>query len=277
MALDAQNRRNLAVRIATSVVLVPGLVWATVEGGVIFATVAAVAAAGMAAELLLMFGAGYGVAGVFGVGVAGVIPLCTVLAPEGVMFPPWGGLALAGATVLLLVLFLFRRGPPEEIPRRVSVVALSWLYCGLLLGVAVGLRRQHGFAWVFLAYAVTWGNDTFAYFAGHLLGRHKLMERISPKKTWEGFAGGILGSLVGAALCWWVLMREATPLSTALWVGAGASVVGPAGDLVESMIKRAAGVKDASHLIPGHGGLLDRVDSLLFVAPWVYLVATYLR
>jgi phosphatidate cytidylyltransferase len=277
MALDAQTRRNLAVRIVTAVVLAPVVVWATVTGGLVFALVAGVAGAAMSYELIRMFGAGFGLGGAFGVVVAGAIPFSTALAEPGVMFPSWGGLALAGATVLLLVLFLFRGGPPEQVPRGMSVVALSWLYVGMLLASAVGLRNHHGFGWVILAFLVTWFNDTFAYFAGHLFGRHKLLERISPKKTWEGFAGGVLGSLAGGATGWYLLLRDQTTLRTALVIGAGAAVLGPLGDLVESMIKRSAGVKDASQLIPGHGGFLDRVDSLLFVSPWVYLVATYLR
>jgi phosphatidate cytidylyltransferase len=276
MALDAQNRRNLALRVVSALVLLPLAIAITWLGGVPFALLAAAAAAVMAGELIRMFG-GFGVAGVFGVAVAGAFPLATLLAGPGEVLPAWSWLALAGATVLVLVLFLFRRVPPEEVPRGVAVVVLSWLYCGLLLVPAVSLRLQHGFGWVVLTYLVTWGNDTFAYFAGHFFGRHKLFPRVSPKKTWEGFLGGILGSLVGGALTWALLLRGETTLGLVLWVGAGAAVLGPLGDLAESLLKRGAGVKDSSQIIPGHGGLLDRVDALLFVAPWVYLCAGWMR
>jgi phosphatidate cytidylyltransferase len=118
---------------------------------------------------------------------------------------------------------------------------------------------------------VTWANDTFAYFAGLTFGKHRLMEHVSPKKTWEGFAGGVVGSLVAAlAMQHWRLAAELSP-GGALLLGAGAAVVGPLGDLTESLLKRAYAVKDSSRLIPGHGGLLDRIDALLFVAPWIYL------
>ena len=174
-------------------------------------------------------------------------------------------------------MLLFRRGPLEAIPRSAAVVTLSWLYCGLLLASVVGLRLRYGVGWVILAFVVTWGNDTFAYFAGHAFGKHKLYERISPKKTWEGFAGGAVGSVVGALVTRWLLLADDLGVGTAVAVGLGGAVLGPLGDLAESMVKRAAGVKDSGKIIPGHGGLLDRIDALLFVAPWVYVCAAYLR
>jgi phosphatidate cytidylyltransferase len=277
-ALDPKNRRNLAVRIASAVVLFPLAVWLTYVGGLPFATLASVASAIAALELVLMFGA-IGVAEVFGIAVAGLIPFMAAWEQSGDLLPGWSGLALAGATVVLLVLFLFRRGPLEEIPRAMSVVALSWLYCGLLLASLVGLRLRFSVSWVILAFVVTWGNDTFAYFAGHALGRHKLMPRISPGKTWEGFFGGAVGSVLfalGARLVLPGLDRELSP-GLALAVGLGGAVLGPLGDLAESMVKRAAGVKDSGRIIPGHGGLLDRIDALLFVAPWVYVCAAIFR
>jgi phosphatidate cytidylyltransferase len=160
-------------------------------------------------------------------------------------------------------------------------VALSWLWVGFLAASVIRLRALGGgggvgFGWVVLAFAVTWGNDTFAYFAGLAFGRHRLYERISPKKSWEGAVGGVAGALVGAFLVRALLLPE-VGVATALAAALGGSVVGPLGDLSESMVKRAAGVKDSGKLIPGHGGVLDRIDALLFVAPWVYACALYLR
>jgi phosphatidate cytidylyltransferase len=126
-----------------------------------------------------------------------------------------------------------------------------------------------------LAFVVTWANDTFAYFAGMLFGRHKLYEKVSPKKTWEGFAGGALGSVAGALVVRSTLLPE-LPVPMAVLLGAGAALLGPMGDFTESLLKRAAGVKDSGRLIPGHGGLLDRIDALLFVVPWVYLFVRWL-
>ncbi len=275
-ALDPKNRANLAARVASAVVLFPLAVWFTVRGGLPFALLAGAAAAVAASELVLMFGA-VGAGEALGIAVAGAIPLMAAFGESGDLLPGWSGLALAGATVLLLATFLFRRGPLEAVPRAISVVTLSWLYCGLLVAALVGLRLRHGVGWVILAFVVTWANDTFAYFAGHAFGKHKLYERISPKKTWEGFAGGAVGSVVGALVTRWLLLRGELDVGTAVVVGAGAAVLGPLGDLAESMVKRAAGVKDSGKIIPGHGGLLDRIDALLFVAPWVYVCAAYLR
>jgi len=275
-ALDPKNRRNLFLRVASAAVLFPLAVWLTVLGGTPFAFLAAAGAAVAAGELVLMFG-GLGVGEVLGIAVAGAIPLMASFGESGDLLPGWSGLALAGATVTLLTVFLFRRAPLEQIPRSVAIVTLSWLYCGLLIAALVGLRLRFGVGWVILAFVTTWANDTFAYFAGHSFGRHKLFERISPKKTWEGFAGGIAGSVIGALVTRWLLLGGELSVSGAIIIGLGAAVLGPLGDLAESMIKRAAGVKDSSRIIPGHGGLLDRIDALLFVGPWVYVCAAYLQ
>jgi len=276
-ALDPGNRRNLAARVASAVVLFPLAVYLTVVGGLPFALLASAAGAVAAGELVRMFGP-IGVAEGFGIAVAGLIPFFAALERGGDLLPGWFGLALAGATVVLFVLYLFKRGPLEAVPRAMAIVVLSWLYCGVLLATVVGLRLRFHVGWVILSFVVTWGNDTFAYFAGHSLGRHKLMPRISPAKTWEGFAGGAVGSVVFALGARWLIpgLDRELPLAAAVLVGLGSAVLGPLGDLAESMVKRAAGVKDSSRIIPGHGGLLVRIDALLFVAPWVYVCAAYL-
>jgi phosphatidate cytidylyltransferase len=270
-ALDPKNRRNLALRVTSAAVLFPLAIWITILGGRAFATLAAVAGVVAASELVLMF-TSLGLGEALGIAVTGFIPFAAAFAEDGALLPAWSGLALACATVAILSVFLFRRGPLETIPRAVAVVALSWLYCGVLLASVVGLRR-FGVEWVILAFVVTWGNDTFAYFTGHAVGKHKMAVRISPKKTWEGFAGGAVGSVLGALVTRWLLpdLAAALPVGVAVGIGAGGAVLGPLGDLCESMVKRAAGVKDSGKIIPGHGGLLDRIDALLFVAPWIYL------
>ena len=274
-ALDPQNRRNLALRVVSAVALLPLAVWLTFVGGLPFALLAGVAAAVAAAELVLMFGA-LGAGEVFGLLVAGALPFMAAYGEGGEILPRWSGLVLAGATVVLLTVFLFRREPLERIPRAISIVVLSWLYCGILLASLVSVRIRFGVPWVIMAFVVTWANDTAAYFTGHAIGRHRLFERISPKKTWEGFAGGVAGSVAGALGVRWLLLPETLGVGAAVVVGLGASVLGPLGDLAESMVKRAAGVKDSGRTIPGHGGLLDRIDALLFVAPWIYVCASYL-
>ncbi len=115
---------------------------------------------------------------------------------------------------------------------------------------------------------VIWANDVFAYLVGMTIGRHKLFERISPKKSWEGFFGGLLGAIIMGLIALKVLGGEIYA-----WAGFAlvASVTGVLGDLVESMLKRAAQVKDSGNLIPGHGGVLDRFDALLLSAPFVFV------
>jgi phosphatidate cytidylyltransferase len=277
--MDSARRQNLTLRVASALVLFPIAVWLTIQGGLPFALLASGAAAVAAIELVVMFAGTLGVAEIFGIAVAGCIPLATAFGSGGDLLPGWSGVALAGATVVLFTLFLFRKGPLEAIPRRMAVVVLSWLYCGLLIATVVGLRLRHteaGVGWVIFAFVVTWGNDTFAYFTGHAFGRHKLYERVSPKKTWEGFAGGAVGSVICALVTRWLLLPD-LGVHEAVVLGVGGAILGPLGDLSESLLKRAAGVKDSGKIIPGHGGLLDRIDALLFVAPWVYVFAAYLR
>lgn len=273
-ALDPHNRRNLALRVASAAPLFVLAVLLTYVGGIFFALLAGVAACVAAAELVLMFG-GIGAGEAFGILFAGAIPFMAYYAGGVEILPGWSGLVIAGAVVVLLTLSLFRREPLDRIPRAVSVVVLSWLWCGLLIAVLVGVRR-FDVAWVIMAFVVTWANDTAAYFTGHTMGRHKLFERISPKKTWEGFGGGIVGSVIGALVVRGLLLSEALTVGAAAGIGLGAAVLGPLGDLAESLVKRAAGVKDSGRTIPGHGGLLDRIDALLFVAPWIYLWASWL-
>jgi phosphatidate cytidylyltransferase len=275
--MDESRRKNLALRVASGIVLFPLAIALTIVGGIPFALLASGAAAVAALELVLMFGA-VGVAEAFGIAVAALIPFTAAFGAHDDVLPGWAGLGLAAATVVLLVLAIFRRAPLETTPRTIAVVGFAWLYCGVLVASVVGLRLRFGVGWVILAFVVTWANDTFAYFAGHAFGRHKLLERISPKKTWEGFAGGAVGSLAGALVTRALLpdLRDTLGIGSALAIAAGGAVLGPLGDLAESLIKRGAGVKDSGKLIPGHGGLLDRIDALLFVAPWVYLFAAAL-
>lgn len=123
--------------------------------------------------------------------------------------------------------------------------------------------------WVMIFYIfIIWANDVFAYLVGMSCGRHRLCERLSPKKSWEGFFGGIAGAVAMGVAASFVL-------DTAVWVWVGLAIVAAAtgvlGDLVESMFKRAAGVKDSGNLIPGHGGMLDRFDAMLLSAPFVFV------
>lgn len=181
-------------------------------------------------------------------------------------------LVLGSSTVLLA---------PGEIAgagARLGLVVLGLLYVGALTAPLGLLHRllPDGPFWVLTAIGATFANDTGAYFAGRAFGRHKLYPTISPGKTVEGGMGGLAAS-VGALFLFRASFFPSLTLSDCLLVSVPAAILGPTGDLVESMLKRAAGVKDSGHLIPGHGGLLDRLDALLFVSAWVFAYASYLR
>jgi phosphatidate cytidylyltransferase len=133
-----------------------------------------------------------------------------------------------------------------------------------------------GRLWVLTALAATFANDSGAYFAGRALGRHKLYPAISPAKTVEGAIGGLIACVGALFLARATFFRDLT-VADCFLVAIPASILGPIGDLVESMLKRSAGVKDSGRLIPGHGGVLDRVDALLFVGAWVYVYAIHVR
>lgn len=133
----------------------------------------------------------------------------------------------------------------------------------------VGLDYKLGGLWIIYLLLCIWSCDTFAYFVGAPLGKHKLSPNVSPKKTVEGFFGGILGAVTAAFFCYWVFFKSGG-LNHLLVVAAFVGLIGQVGDLTESLFKRDAKIKDISHIIPGHGGILDRFDSLLFVSPVVY-------
>ena len=127
--------------------------------------------------------------------------------------------------------------------------------------------------WYFLFYLfIVWANDVFAYLVGVTMGKHRLCERISPKKSWEGFFGGILGAIgVGALGAYFLDGRYEIWISLAAII----AITGVLGDLVESMFKREAGVKDSGNIMPGHGGVLDRFDALLVSAPFAFIFVLF--
>jgi phosphatidate cytidylyltransferase len=144
-------------------------------------------------------------------------------------------------------------------------------YIGLLLFILVKLRLDAGRNWVFLALFATFGSDTAAYFIGKAFGKHKMAPRISPNKTWEGAIAGLLGAVI-ISLLFTINTTFQLPFSywQAIVLGLLISVFGQIGDLVESSLKRSFGVKDSGSLMPGHGGILDRIDSILFAGVVVY-------
>ncbi len=179
--------------------------------------------------------------------------------------------AAVGAVLALLLFALLRPGEAPSAAGRSGLLLLGLAYGPLLLAHLTLLRSlsEEGPAWVFLALAAVWGGDSAAYYAGRRWGRRLLYPAVSPRKTWEGAAAGVAGTLAGVAVTRaWLL--PGVPAGHVLALGLAAAVFGQLGDLCESLLKRGAGAKDSGALLPGHGGLLDRLDSLLFVAPLVY-------
>lgn len=158
-----------------------------------------------------------------------------------------------------------------------AVVAFGVLYVAWLLGHLILIRSlPEGIYLVFLVFLVTWANDTGAFLIGSPWGRTPLAPRISPKKTWEGVIGGSIASVAAAFACRAWFLESLTAVD-ALLIAVVVSVAAPLGDLCESLLKRSAGIKDSGAIIPGHGGILDRVDSLIFTAPAFYYYLLCIR
>jgi phosphatidate cytidylyltransferase len=169
--------------------------------------------------------------------------------------------------------YLARFGDLTTVAQRYAATVAGTLYAGFLPTFLPLLKRDFGAAsgeLVVFVLFVTWIADTGAYAAGRAFGQRKLYPAISPGKTWAGAIGGLLGAIGAAAAVKLWRLPELGWVDVAVLAGPGA-VLGQLGDLVESMIKRSSGAKDSGGLLPGHGGILDRIDAVLFFAPLVYL------
>jgi len=172
--------------------------------------------------------------------------------------------------IVLPALQMTRPETPKGSLNGVGVACFIVLYIGVT-GTCMGWIRSlsfgnDGYQLLILFLASIWGGDTGGYYVGKNLGRHKMAPRVSPKKTWEGLAGGIVGSIAGTALLK-IILGNTIAWEHIIALAGLSSIFGPVGDLVISQFKRDTGVKDSSSILPGHGGLLDRADSLLFAAP----------
>jgi phosphatidate cytidylyltransferase len=188
--------------------------------------------------------------------------------------PDLGLLWAMAALILMSVAVVLRQRRLGDLPSATTGLAQSAFGIFYVGGLVVALPLMHrdlaeGSLWVTIAVAVSFANDTGAYVVGRTLGRHKLAPEISPGKTVEGAAGGLLVG-IGFMFLARATFFPALTVTDALAIGLATGVLGPAGDLLESMIKRAAGAKDSGRLIPGHGGILDRIDAVMFVGAFVY-------
>ncbi len=182
--------------------------------------------------------------------------------------------SLLAALVGIISLPLFSRAPLEQSLRDGAMTLFGVLYLGLTLGPLSMTRLLPQGEWlIFFLLLVTWASDTGAYYVGTVYGRHRLAPTISPKKTVEGLVGGLIGAIIVAyAVRWWFL-PELSGLDCLL-LAMLLTITGLWGDLTESAMKRGVGIKDSGGILPGHGGMLDRLDSLLFAAPAFYYYIT---
>ena len=261
---------NLALRLATAAVVIPillyALYWAPPLAFLVFCGAVGVPIA--AGELAGMTLPGRRPQQVWAV-VSSVGVFCMVY---------WQPTAVAisataiGVVTVGFVIGLIKPEPVETAAARMAWLVVVPLYAGGVVATLPLLHRlDYGGSWVVLAMVLAWLGDTSAYFAGKLLGRRRLLEQVSPKKTVAGAVGGLVGSVLGAVgLSLTVL--PTLPWSHAVGLGVCAGVAGQAGDLTISLVKRSANVKDTGWVVPGHGGLLDRIDGLVMTSAvtWAY-------
>jgi phosphatidate cytidylyltransferase len=197
------------------------------------------------------------------------------------IFIPFSGgerLALAGLTGLFLsfaLLFLFRIRDITTAARDIAYAVLGFLYIPFLLMHLVMLHRTaYGWQWLLVIMLIVMTNDSAAYYTGCAFGKHRLYPLVSPKKSIEGALGGVIGSICGTLLAKFTFFPQ-LPLADALVTAVVIGILGQTGDLFESLLKRSFGVKDSGSIIPGHGGVLDRMDSIIFAAPAMYYYVIY--
>ncbi len=269
--------RNLLVRIAVAVPAIAGAVGALWVGGWVLAAVLAVLGVLGTGELYA-FARKQGVESLEWVGfvAAAAFPLATYWAKN---YADWEPVVYGGAVWLLVALVVAAARGPERHPlNALAVTTFGPLYGSALLSFLVAIRHgphadahpRGSFALAVMPLVITWVCDTCAMAAGALLGGPKLAPVLSPRKTWAGAVGGVVGGLV-AALVYGPLVLDRVAMHLAVWqlvtVGLMLALAAQVGDVAESLFKREVGVKDSSSLIPGHGGVLDRLDSVYFVAP----------
>ncbi len=261
--------KNLGLRTISGAVLGVVVVGATLLSKWAFAIVAAVIAVGAIWELFRMARSR-----------GDVEPQNLLVTVLGVALIIEGALATSPVVLLTLILFIpivfaveIARGKVRPL-ENIALSVAGLLYCavpGVLLILIGSVEGEWEPARVLMVILTVWVNDIFAYLVGCSIGKHKMCPVISPKKSWEGFAGGVLCAVAFAMAVGYMMEGDVL-----LWGGLGGVVAlaAVAGDLVESMIKREYGVKDSGNLIPGHGGMLDRFDAQLLAAPFAYIYMT---
>jgi phosphatidate cytidylyltransferase len=277
---------DLAKRIISALIAAPVALIMIYLGGLPLATFLAAVSAGCAWEFYRIAAAG-GVEPLDPVGIplAGAVPLAVYAAGIGLYRPSL--VVPAVAMLIILAAVIWTRGPQRRPLGAASLTVMGILYTGGLLSFGYALREhpyavgdRAGTALVAFPLVLTWASDIGAFFVGRAIGGPKLIPSVSPGKTISGALGGLAATIVASWLYVRFALRPVALLTmtipATILFGALISVAAQVGDLAESLLKREANVKDSSHLIPGHGGLLDRLDSLLFVLPVAYLLFGWL-
>jgi len=271
----AKPASNLVVRLATALVAGPLILALLYKGppwGLFLLVIIAVCIG--AAELFSMSHPGDRVSQGLGVALAAGVSVLTYF---GTKDPRAFMLAIIGTNVMAPLYTLFRLGDIRTAAFRASALGMGPLFIGVPLTLLAVLRRDMGDdgpGYVVLALMVAWFGDTGGYFGGRFFGKHKLYEAVSPKKTIEGAIAGLGGSAIGALLAHFVFLKS-LPLGAGLIVAIIGGALGQAGDLGESLFKRSTGVKDSGNIVPGHGGILDRVDALMLATVTIYAYAAW--
>ena len=175
----------------------------------------------------------------------------------------------------LLILRLFDDRTPEGSMIELGPLGVGLLYIVGFLSFQWSLRIAHGVEYIFILYVSVWLADTLAYYIGKYLGKHKLYPSVSPNKTMEGACGSLLGGAIGVVLMSKAFNIQGLSVSGAAITGMAIGIATLLGDLIESMCKRDAGVKDSGSIIPGHGGVLDKIDGFLVAGPTLYFIVRY--
>ena len=195
---------------------------------------------------------------------------------EWLILGGWGWLLAVDLAVLIILGFSIYAVITKKSNKEFTYTAIAFIYPAIpLLFMLMANGEENGFIILLLSFVVSPFADTFAYLVGRLIGGPKLCPKISPKKTWSGAIGGVLGGILGAIIVYLIFKPTINFFSPILFfalVGLVASIVNTFGDLIESLLKRKVGVKDSGKLLPGHGGVLDRIDGTQFVVVFLYLI-----
>ncbi len=175
---------------------------------------------------------------------------------------------------IMVVRLLFKKDPVSSLSD-ISPPVVGLVYIPVLCSFQMQIR-QLGPEWIMFLYGTVWASDSMAYYVGKGMGKKKLYKEVSPNKTVEGAAGSFFGGAVGALILKFAIVRQLT-VSSAVFIGIMIGIISIIGDLVESMFKRDAGVKDSGVIIPGHGGMLDKIDGVLFAGPVLYWILTVMK